>query len=184
MLIKNVLKKAAAMLGLNIDLDAANAETDKDIKSLIQCADIVNNEIFTDYFPLLREEEVYFNSAGYAETAALGKKLLRVLSLKYAGVNIKYTIFPGRIYVNGARNAFLTMRYAHAPETVTGLNYDTESDVGITERIFALGVAGEYCLINGMIDESRIFDKRYKDSLLGMTGKRSAINVRQRKWPQ
>ncbi|MDR1939382.1 MAG: hypothetical protein LBQ40_01120 [Clostridiales bacterium] len=182
MLIKNVLKKTAAIVGLDIDLDAENAALQKEVASLLEYADIVYNEIVADYFPLLCEEELYFDPTGCAELSGLGKNPLHIVSLRSGGANIKYTLFPSRIFASDAKNVFLTVRYAYIPDRLTGIDDEVAGLLNVTERMFALGVAAEYCLANGMLNESLLYDRRFKDAMQSAARKRGEIKIKRRRW--
>ncbi|MDR3263480.1 MAG: hypothetical protein LBT30_04140 [Clostridiales bacterium] len=178
MLIRNILKKAAAMLGEDIDFDTVTDGA----ADFLQCADTVYNEITSEYFPLLFEEDIYFDYDGRAAMSGFSKKMLYAVSVKFSGANVKYAVFPSDIYAESMRSVYLTVRYAYVPAPIESADYITESDFGITERTFALGVACEYCLMKGMFNESLVYDKRYKDSLKSAARKHGEIKVKGRNW--
>ncbi|MDR3292884.1 MAG: hypothetical protein LBT20_02130 [Clostridiales bacterium] len=179
MLIQNVVKKASEILGLTFDpTDAKNAET----AALIGCADTVYGEIVSDYFPLLFEEEILFDGDGRGETENFTKRLLYIVSLKSGEKTVKYTVFPDAIHAENVRNTVLTVRYAYIPDKIEELTAETELNTGVSERCFALGIASEYCLLNGMFNESVLYDKRFKDSLQAASRKRGEIKIKRRNW--
>ena len=52
----------------------------------------------------------------------------------------------------------------------------------ITEKVFAFGVAMEYCFIQGLYDDAQIWEKRFKDALLVRASKKSNMKLPVRRW--
>jgi hypothetical protein len=182
MLLKNVLKKAAAMVGLNVDFDAENAENDRDIALLVECANSVYAEIVTEYLPLVFEEEILFGEKGRAYYSAFSKPPVNIVSLKDAGVNAAYTVFHDHICAENAEGKKLTARYAFKPPEIDGIETELIFNPAVTERTAALGIAAEYSLVCGMFGESVLYDKRYKDSLRNAMRKKGEMKIPARKF--
>jgi hypothetical protein len=182
MTVKNILKKIAAILGLNIDLDAADATENKDAALLIKCLDLVCGEIAAEYFPSVYEEDISFNGKGFAVYSAFSKPPLYVVSLRRNGQNVKYTAFADSIYAENIANMRLTVRYAYAHEEISGLTSRIALNPAITERILVMGTIAEYCLINGMFNENVMYDARYRESLRATVRKKSELKIKPQKW--
>jgi hypothetical protein len=180
--LKNILKKVAAMVGLDIDFDDESAAEDKDVLLLVNCADSVCSEIAAEYLPLIFEEDILFAEGGSAGYAVFSRRPVNIVSLKASGVNVAYTVFPDRIYVKGAEGKRLTVRYAYLPSDSVGLDSEFVANPAVTERTAALGIAAEYSLINGMFNESVLYDRRYKDSLRSAMRKRGETRIRGRRF--
>jgi hypothetical protein len=182
MLLKNVLKKAAVMVGLDIDFDAENAAEDKDVALLSKCAALVRDEIAAEYLPLIGEEEILFGDGDVAYYTDFTRQPVNIVSVKADGANVAYTVLPDRVYVKGAAGKSLTFKYCYMPPETDGLDSEFVACPALTERTAALGVAAEYALLNGMFNESVLYDRRYKESLRSAVRKRGEIRVKARKF--
>jgi hypothetical protein len=182
MLLKNVLKKAAVMVGLDIDFDDENAAQDRDVDLLVKCAAVVFGEIAAEYLPFICEEDIPFAAGDGAFYANFSHPPVNIVSVKSAGVNVGYAVFPDRVVVKGAAGNSLTFRYVYSPPEVFEIDSDLTVNPALTERTAALGIAAEYALVNGMFNESILYDRRYKDSLRNAVRKRGEIRVKARKF--
>ncbi len=163
--VREILGIAVSYLGLkdlSFALDCPVVLSDKRAVDLINAANLVNSEISSEYFPLLKEEKIKTNNS-IVEYVALSERLLDVVSVKDAGGdNVRYKLFP--TYLKVKNDGEYTIVYQYLPPR---LEYHSELpyDIKISERLFALGICSEYCLLNGMYDESVMFDKKYREAL-------------------
>jgi hypothetical protein len=192
MLIQNVLNRAASLLNVEVTARTSSGGTEltHEGRMLAECAKNVYEELISDYFPLITEENIRFDSQSKISVAALSKKLLRVISIKRYAANFRYTVYTDSIEATGGANLVLTVRYAYCPdisrtiETFVDTAMEAELPADVTERIFALGTVTEYCLVNGMYNECVMYDKRYKDALQVATRKSGEKKLKARTWMQ
>jgi len=190
MQIKDILKQAVLFLGLEdlLKTTALSGETTpttseyKILNLLLACTNCVIDEIASDYFPLLIEEEVVPNGDCKIEYSSLSKAVHTIKSLKdIMGNTVKFIEFPKYLKVDYPYNCQIV--YTYLPTRATA--FDNEVDVvdtRVTIRLIALGVACEYCYLTLRNDQAESFDKRYKDALLSVYSKPSEICLKARRW--
>ena len=186
--VKKIIKLAAVYLQLEdiLSLDTfggivtePEANTTKNLELLVRCLNLVYNELASDYVPLKHTEEVVVETEEI-DINTLEKRLISVLALADKdGKNAKYKVYPTTIKV---ANGTYDIEYSYLPQEV--LLEDTIEAFGskLTERIIAYGVASEYSLISGLFDEATLWKKRFLDSLLIATSKKSELKMPARRW--
>ena len=186
-----VIKQSAIMLDLNEILElteyggTVNTASDyaiAQINNLKNCVNIVVDELACDYFPLKKEQKVVPDATGEVSYAALDAPILQVLSIKNgSGYNIPYKEYP--TYLQLEQTCAVNIVYSRLPQVPTTINSQLDIvNAQLTTRIVALGVACEYCLNAGRIDQAEFFDRRFKDALLMSKTKRSEIRLPRRRW--
>lgn len=188
MKIRDITRLANIMLGGKIcetaftkdavDEDLATLlSSDKNLISLIECTNLVLCELAEEYLPLTTKETLFVNEiVPYTQFC---KSPLQIISA-YQNGNIKYVYRPNGVDFGVTGN--VDVEYSYRPENKEFLD---EVEIGsgqLSERILAYGVCAEYCLLSGDYEESQIWDKRYKDNLLGALSKKSEMTVKNRKW--
>lgn len=180
MILRDVLKYAILYLGYadTIDLDdrSVNENNNKDVKTLVRCANLTYNELISDYLPIYKTETIEFKG-GFCPYTALSEAIIDVFSLKN-GENIPYKLDATGIYAD-TKKAEIVYSYS-----VDNLRLDSEIELGakITAKAFSLGVCAEFCLINNLFEESIAFEKRYKANLKELLRKKSEMRVKSRRW--
>lgn len=156
-----------------------NTEQQNDLIRLVNCLNLVLDEIACDYFPLMKTENILPEDGYKINFSSLSKNLLKVYKItnKY-GNNIKYKLFPSYIYCP-CSSAEIT--YSYKPDKVNLLT-DLKDFSFLTERTIAYGVITEYLILLGQYDEASFWEKRFKDSLLSTYRKRSDILIKARRW--
>lgn len=180
MLIKDVLKIAAGTLGLETD-SGGLAVNHGERSCLLDCAAAAYAEIVSEYFPLIYDEDIRFNSHGRAFFGNFSKRFFRALRVSLGGLDVAYTAFHDSLRAE-VRNADVRVRYEYIPPELQDEYGEIEIDAAVTERILALGIVAEYCLRNGRFEESALYDKKYKDSMLAVSRKKSRIDIKKRSW--
>lgn len=182
-LVKDVLKAAAALLGMENRIDAylsgdADEENTRLVEGLLGCFHFVESEIALDYLPLITEEEIVAKD-GRIEYASLSNSVAYI-----AGV------FDGHGNRIGAKRTakFLEVpsgkylvRYAMIPKEKT-LDDCCDYQTSVSERLLAYGVAAEYCLHKGMYAENAAWDKKYRSALCEIYRGKGGVIVKARSW--
>lgn len=151
----------------------------KKIDFLLKCLNLVYEQVAKDYIPLICEEEIEFENQKFYYKD-LSKRIYDVLSLKSKnGRDIRYKLFPTFIYAD-AKKAVIT--YSYAPEKLERNSQLDFFDVKVPARVFAYGVAMEFCFIESLSDEATIWEKRFKDAILIAMRKKSIIRMPSRRW--
>ena len=151
---RNELSKA---LSENAELDEEGTET---VNTLLYCYNAVEDELARKYVPLNAKEDLtsYSGKFYYKDFAHPPVKIKRVLS---GGNEIDYQLLTEYMAVNATK---ITVEYEFAPSKK---QLDGVSDFGleISEHLLALGMAAEYCLINGEIEAAELWESKYRSQI-------------------
>ena len=172
MLIKKIMEDAVKLLNLSAG-EAGTEEgetapkddialTDGEKKLLLKCVDFVADDIASDYFPLVREDEMtakngrlFFKDFPRAPTA--------VASVRKNGKRVKFHRRFDGLKLDG--DGKVIVQYAFKPAEATEDGETEWADETVSERILAYGVAAEYCIAAGLDADAEMWDKRYRDAL-------------------
>lgn len=159
----------------------ASSDREQEIEKLLQCLNLVYQEISAEYLPLVFEEEVTPNE-GKIMLVKLSKSIQEVQKIMSVdGNRIGFKLFPDYILLN-ANHEKVKIRYTYEPDvlskTSTIFNYGGK----LPKRVLAYGVAMEYSFISSLSDEAYIWEARYKDSLKNIVRKKYEIKLPSRRW--
>jgi len=176
MLLREILKISAALLGLKTDIDTTTTG-DPEAKRLLECADLVMSEVTSDYFPLYKEEKI-ITGTGCIYYDELLLPVLDIAEIRADGESVRYECYP--FYLKTVAGREVVIKYAYLAD---GLELDSDiSLLKVSPRTFALGICAYYSLMNGMPDEAVLYDRQFKDSLIAAARKRGEIKMRVRNW--
>ena len=181
MLVKDIIKLACKFTEND---DIAQAITNNNLSQeqslvvdcLVNCFNLVNNEIASEYLPYVKSEEIETNNfkINFSDFTSTFRE---VISIKDCyGNNVKYKVFDGYLMVFANK---VTVVYACLPQA---LALSSEFDSLLPERVFAYGIAREYYFIQTLFDDADIWESRFKNSLKVLTRKKSEIVLPKRRW--
>ena len=148
------------------------------IDLMLNCFNLVNQEIASEYLPFLQKEEIDVKD-GVLNFATLKNKVINVYEIKNRfGLNLRFRNYPNFVEVFG-RGRWVV--YSFLPEDKT-LDEEVEMFCGLTGRVYAYGVASEYLLIDGVSDDAEIWEERFKESLFVLSRKRGEHKLPARSW--
>ncbi len=76
-----------------------------------------------------------------------------------------------------------TVVYDCIPTTKSSFDEESElSACGVSARLLALGVAAQYCLVNGETGRAAVWDKKFRDALRAKNLLRRTVSIRSRRW--
>lgn len=183
MTVKEILKLVCEYVGerdILSKLDDAEATfTDYEQEKLdvmLKCFNLVNQEIATDYIPLLLKEEVSEEKILFS---SLSKTLVNVYEVKNRfGMNLKFKLYPDYVEVEGKPK---TIIYSFLPENLT-LEDNVDCNPRINARVYAYGIASEFLLIYGISENAEIWEERFKTSLFILNKKNNPSVLPKRRW--
>ncbi len=181
--VESVVRQAAQLIGVEDRTDAyfdgnTAEENLRVVEGLVNCFNLVENELAVDYLPLFCEETLLAED-GRIAYGSFSKKAARVISVYDEWGNcVRAKRMPTHLEVPSGK---YVVRYAALPEekSVEGSS-DYEADV--TVRLLAYGVAAEYCLHKGMYEEHAAWDKKYRDAIGAAVRTKGAGSVKVRCW--
>ena len=179
MTILSIIQEAAECLTLDRLAGAARLTSNntaglseheaREFDILVQCARAVIDEIGREYKPLTTTITIVTTSNGVIEHRQMPHTVLEVISVKSfnAGNPISFLRGADRILIANITSmvpVVITYKYTPRPQLVTS-RVDFEG-TRISNRLIAFGVAAEFCIRQGLLDEASLWDRRYKDALL------------------
>ena len=186
--VKNVIESATKMLGIDElgDLSSTSSLDDraqKILNDLIYCFNEVYQELLTDYFPIVIEEEMTLDKTRRVVFENLNNHILRLYAILDENYqNLSYVVLSSFARLNCPIKKVI-VRYSYLPALASSLNDELDcANIGITERIMALGVSAEYCLYRGKMNEASIFEQKYKNSIESAKLPTKRMYVKSRKW--
>ena len=182
MKVKEVVLTAATELGIVDDvrayIDEGNEKGKKQAELLLECFNLVENELALDYLPLCAEDTV---------DSASGK--ISYLMMKYAPVRIikvtdewgnstAFTIFADYLSTQPGR---VKISYTYTPnkKKMTDAS-DFETQVSV--RLMSYGVAAEYALATGLFEDAAVWDKKYKEAIKATYTAQPCRRIESRRW--
>ncbi len=172
MKIKNIIESAVKLLNLSA-AEAENSEcapqdneppklSESEEKLMLKCVDFVIDDIASDYFPLIREDELFVRN-GRLFFKDFPRTPTAVASVKKDGKALNFSRrFDG---LQLGEDGNVTVQYAFKP-AAAAVDGETEwTDGCVSERILVYGVAAEYCIAAGLDADAEMWDKRYRDAL-------------------
>lgn len=165
MTVRDIVYTAARELGLYEEVmryveDISDAG-ENNAEMLINCFNIVENELALDYFPLYTEEQVY-NGTGKILYSQLSKTPVRITKVADSeGQEIEYGLYADHIKT---KKGAITVAYAYTP-TKKGIRDTSDFVLQVSERLIIYGVLSQYCLAMGFCEQAAMWDTKYKESI-------------------
>jgi len=147
-------------------------------EQLLSCANLVIAEVATYYYPLTAKQRVTAADGGVG-FSVFDKRVIDVTGVAaLSGHPVKFGRGTTRIELP---NGEYDIEYTYMPARL-GLDDPLPFGDKIGARILALGTACEYCIINSMLDEAAMWDKRYRDAVMAAAQPKGEIRVARRRW--
>ena len=171
MKVKDVIASALRLIGrselipdLSRPSSSGEGDSNEVIETLLYCFNAVEDELAHKYIPLVTREEMISpdNRYFYTDFNHCPVKIKRVKSID--GEKLNFEIFPLYMAVD-AKEVVTEYEYAPKPKKI-----DDTSDYGdeVGEYLIALGIASEYCVINGEAEMADRWEKKYRTQLDGV----------------
>ena len=164
--VKDVIVSALTLLGqcslaekfsAGENLDGAEEET---VNVLLYCFNAVEDEIARKYITLTAKEDLSSVNRKFYYTD-FSHPPVKIKSVFIDGKEAEYQLFAQYLQADWVK---ITVEYEYSPskKAVDGLS-DFGSDIG--DRALSLGMAAEYCLINGEIESAELWEKKYRKEI-------------------
>lgn len=182
MTVKDIVTLAATQLGIADSVqDVIDGKAGADTKTLtllVECFNIVENELALDYLPLYAEDEVY-SDTGRVEFTELSQAAVRILRVEDEWGNaLPFKLFPSYLVGQPGR-VKITYTYTPKKKDITG---SSEYTLLASERLFSYGIAAEYCVAMGLYEESAVWDKKYKEGIEAACSGGKSVRLASRRW--
>lgn len=165
MKVKNVMRKAAELLGNEDDLldyiNGVGTQGEKPAELLLNCYNLIENELALDYMPLIKEDS-FSVAGGRIVYSSFSSSVVRIIEVRNGqGEKIPFRLFASYMEVD-ADTAVVKYAYTPTEKTTDG---ECECAIGVSERLIAFGMASEYSAALGLYEEASVWDKKYKEGI-------------------
>ncbi len=185
MIIKDCVKSAAECLAISAivnfidDGDELSTSEQDEFDTLCSCARACMHEIATEYVPIICIEEIEVVD-GKISYDMLSNTAIEIIEVKKDDCKVKISSYYNGVCLNEI--GVVEVKYHRLPNS-SELDDELEwKDSRINSRNIGYGIASEYCIRNGMLDDAVMWDKRYKDSLSASILVNRELNVKRRRW--
>lgn len=182
MKVTEVLVEAAFLLGEREVCEAFETSTFDDdateVKNaLLKCYNTVLHETAVNYLPI---RKTISTTGGKINFSSLDYPVLRIAgAYDEQGCETPFKTFPSYVIVPEGK---ITIVYDVVPEDQTETDDFPYADTRIGKRVFAYGVASEYCLIGGRYSEGVNFERKYREGATSSPPRRNLHTRRRTTW--
>ena len=182
MKVSDVMIMAAVQLGIGDGVkgyvNGTNSLYKQQSELLLQCFNLVENELALDYIPLVKQETLTLTDKKiYYE--AFDSDVVRIIKgADEHGASLPYKLFAAYMEVD-AEKAVVTYAYTPTPKTMTE---ESDFQAFVSERLFSYGMAAEYCMATGLYEEAVVWDKKYKEGIEGARQLARGGKMASRRW--
>ena len=182
MKVSDVMIMAAVQLGIGDGVkgyvNGTNSLYKQQSELLLQCFNLVENELALDYIPLVKQETLTLTDKKiYYE--AFDSDVVRIIKVADEhGASLPYKLFAAYMEVD-AEKAVVTYAYTPTPKTMTE---ESDFQAFVSERLFSYGMAAEYCMATGLCEEAVVWDKKYKEGIEGARQLARGGKMASRRW--
>jgi hypothetical protein len=127
-------------------------EVESTKEGLLDCFNLIENELALNYLPLYTTHSCHANKVSYDE--------LEYSPIRIVGCNCKFKIYP--TYIE-SKEAITEIKYAYTPDKKE--LYDECSYSKEFLECLAYGTVSEYLLSMGFYEESSLWNKKYKKQI-------------------
>jgi hypothetical protein len=156
MRVSEVIELSALLLDIELTDDTRN--------NLVRCYNLVEQELATDYFPIL-EVDKFFRVEDKIYYKDFSRKPYMLKGIQdFHGDSVSFRLNPE--YINLIKNydgGTFFVKYYYIPDTKE--LYSTCTYGAEYINILKYGVAAEYCLANGDFEQAKIYNDKYKERI-------------------
>ncbi len=153
-------------------------QAEKDLKLILDCINIAQMQICTDFHSLLFEEEIEVTDSEIS-IDTLSQKLYKVKQITQNDEPVKYSFVKDKIVLN---NGKYKIKYAYLPSDVDFTSNLETHNGNLTILSLSYGVCSQFCLIKGITDESEAWQTKFEKSLSNNFKKVGEIKIKSRRW--
>lgn len=151
-----------------------------ELKALLRCYNLVENEVAIDYFPL-KQEECVLPQNGIIEFSSLARYPVEIYGVRGGdGKEVAYRLHPAHLSLPEDTGA-VTVTYSYSPAQ-KDFSDESEFQGKISARLLAFGMAGEFCLSTARFNEAAVWQKKFQDALKAVDVHKRRICIRARRW--
>lgn len=156
MTVSEVIELSALLLDIELTDDIRN--------NLVRCYNLVEQELATDYFPIL-EVEKFFHVEDKIYYKDFSRKPYMLKGIQdFRGDSVSFRLTPEYItLIKNYHGGTFFVKYYYIPDTKE--LYSTCTYGAEYTGILKYGIAAEYCLTNGDFEQAKIYNDKYKERI-------------------
>lgn len=156
MKVSEVIELSALLLDIELTEDIRN--------NLVRCYNLVEQELATDYFPIL-EVDKFFHVEDKIYYKDFSRKPYMLKGIQdFHGDSVSFRLAPE--YITLIKNYYggtFFVKYYYLPEEKELYSNSTYGAEYIS--ILKYGIAAEYCLMQGNFEQAKIYSDKYKERI-------------------
>lgn len=156
MTVSEVIELSALLLDIELTDDIRN--------NLVRCYNLIEQELATDYFPILEVDKFFHvEDKIYYKDFSRNPYMLKGIQ-DFHGDSVSFRLAPE--YINLIKNydgGTFFVKYYYIPDAKELYSTCTYGAEYIS--ILKYGIAAEYCLANGDFEQAKIYNDKYKERI-------------------
>ncbi|MBQ0017549.1 MAG: hypothetical protein KBT30_02840 [Clostridiales bacterium] len=155
-----------------------NEQTEKQLRLILDCINIVELMISSEYKPLIYEEEIQVENCEF-NIDNLSQKLAKIKQITYGYSKQNYELVNNKIIMKDGK---YKIKYSYYPKEV---DFDEEVDDysgNLALLTFCYGVCFEYLLISGAFEEADMWKEKFEQSLTNNFRSIKSTFIKGRRW--
>lgn len=153
--------------------------TDRKIALLVKCVNLAQKQCASVYLPAVDTCRVTARGGAFAY-GQLQQRVSEIVSVKDEnGSDVKFRARCADCEV--ASDGTLTVTYRYLPPD-GGLEDNCALPPSVAAQTLALGACAEYCLIEGMYEQSALFRQRFADDMQNAARPKRMPTMARRRW--
>ncbi|MEG1394837.1 MAG: hypothetical protein RSD04_03695 [Clostridia bacterium] len=180
MRINEIVENALLFLGDGDVKVTKQMEQDEKIKLLSKCANMIVKEIACKFLPLVAKQNVVTKNNAFAYDQ-LNNRVLEIVKIVElnSGISLDFVQTPDICKVIGAQNIEVTYKYIPRDGAIDG---ECEISNKVLVKTVALGACAEYCIIQGLYQQSVVFGQKYDEDIEWAKKSNKEIKIKPRRW--
>lgn len=185
MLVKEIIKKVVNFtnnyeLSKSMELGEYTDTQQREIDLLVDCVNLTNSNIATNYIHLIKTKDVYNGTGTIQYSKITNEMIYNIISVTTKlGTKIDFNVRSEGIET---KMGDVRITYSYFPSDVNLedkiLSYPTK----VNERIFVFGVISEYYYAKGVFDEAQIWEEKFKLEMRNLMRSPSTKTIKKRRW--
>lgn len=186
MQVNNIIRNCAVLLDdeqflSELDSSSDLSEQSSTIKNkLLECVNIVNRKIATQYFPIKLKKVSNTNNNKIKLSSLSNEKIIDILHVCENNVKIGFNVENG--YIVTESGGKMTITYSILPKTVQYNDSIDYYENKISDYVFAYGVVSEYLYIMGNTVDAQVWENKFVEGVRGVTTRNREIVMPVRSW--
>ena len=184
MIIKDIVKNAALILGKNDVVSYLNGNTTvghdtfETLGALTNLCYLVIDELACTYIPIIKKTAVTFVNGKY-EINHLNGKVVRIIAVyDLEGQKVDFSAVENLVCANVKQGA---IEYEYLPQCSSIDDEVGYSENDISTAVLAHGVAAEYCITQNLFEQAVMYHKRYVDAIAEICAPKNK-KIKARSW--